>query len=468
VLKNDPALVRILKNSGWLLSAKGMSLPMQVVQSVLVARLLGVSGFGTFGVIVAYVEMARRLTSFRMNDVVVKFVTDAIVARDKPRAAATMKAALGAEVCTSLVSFLLVWVTVPFVAKAFLGNEAANAFIAIYGASILIDCMLEPATGLLQVFNRFRVQAIADVLGKVVSLVAVAIVFLGHGGMLAVIIAYLIGNSLSTGLVLVFAAREAAEQLGRGWWRTPIAVLRGRGRELTGFALSTNLGGTLSLIVKDSELLWLGYFTTPAAAGLYKLAKSWITMVVIPAAPLVKSFYPAIARTIAGRELTATKRLLRKGTALAALWIVPVGACFLAVSPWMVPRLYGPDYRPAITVFAILLLGMGISDIVFWVRPLLLSLGRADFALWITALHTVLKVVLVVSLVPAGGAIAMASITAGLFILGTLIGATFALYRLRVLGKQFPAPPPDPASSSASGSDRTVDLAVGHTATAEP
>jgi len=406
---------------------------MQVVQSVLVARLLGVSGFGMFGVIVAYVEMARRLTSFRMNDVVVKFVTDAIVARDNPRAAATIKASLAAEVCTSVLSFVMVWVSVPFLAESFLGTASANAFVVIYGLSILIDCMLEPATGLLQVFNRFRVQALADVFGKLAALVGVAIVFLLHGEMLAVIIAYLIGNALSTGLVVVYAMRETSEQLGPRWWRTPITTLRGHGRELAGFAVSTNLGGTLSLIVKDSELLWLGYFTTPAAAGLYKLAKSWITMVVIPAAPLVKSFYPAIARTVAGRELADTKRLLRKGTALAAIWIVPAGSCFLAASPWMVPWLYGPDYRPAVTVFAILLLGMGISDILFWVRPMLLSLGRADFALWITALHTVPKIVLVVTLVPAGGAVAMASVTSGLFIFGSVVGSTFALYKLRQL-----------------------------------
>jgi O-antigen/teichoic acid export membrane protein len=435
VLRNDPALVRILKNSGWLLSAKGLSLPMQVVQSVLIARMLGVSGFGTFGVITAYVEMARRLTSFRMNEVVVKFVTDALVARDKPRAAATIKAALGAEVCTSAVSFIIVWVTVPFVAEAFLGNSSANTFVLVYNASILIDCMLEPATGLLQVFNRFRVQALADVIGRAVALVAVAIVYLFHGEMLAVIIAYLVGNSVSTGIILVYAMRETAEQLGPAWWRTPMSVLRGRRRELASFAVSTNVGGTLSLVVKDSELLWLGYFTTPAAAGLYKLAKSWIGMVVIPAAPLVKSFYPAIAQTIAARELDNTKRLLRKGTALSALWIVPAGGCFLAVSPWMVPWLYGPDYRPAIAVFAILLLGIGSADILFWWRSVLLALGRPDVALGLTALQTVLKIVLVLTWVPTGGAIAMASISGGLFIVGAAGGTAFGLSRLRRLSK---------------------------------
>lgn len=432
-LRDDPALVRILKNSGWLLSAKGLSLPMQVVQSVLIARLLGVAGFGMFGVIIAYVETARRLTSFRMNEVVIKFVTDAVVAHDTPRAAATMKAALGAEVGSSLVSFAIVWATVPALGHYFLGDSSANVFVMVYSLSILIDCMLEPLTGALQVFDRFRVQAIADVIGKLASLCAVAVVFGMHGGMLAVLIAYLAGNAVSTGLVVVFALREIAERFGARWWRTPLAVLRGRGRELGGFALSTNLGGTLSLIVKDSELLWLGYFTTPAAAGLYKLAKSWIAMVVIPAAPLVKSFYPEIARAIAARELAKTKRLLRRGTALAAAWIVPVGVGFLAVSPWMVPWLYGAEYRPAIAVFAILLLGMGISDILFWMRPTLLALGRPDVALRITALHTVLKVVLVVALVPTGEAIAMAGITGGLFILGSVIGSTFALIKLRRL-----------------------------------
>lgn len=433
LLRDDPALARILKNSGWLLSAKGLLLPLQLVQSVLIARLLGVSGFGTFGMIVVYVETARRLTSFRMNEVVIKFVTDAIVARDTPRAAATMKATLGAELCSSMIGFAIVWVTVPVVAPHFFGGASANTFILVYSASILIDCLLEPATGALQVFDRFRVQAIADVIGKLASLVAVVAVYVMHGQLLAVILAYLAGNAISTGLILVHAMRETTERLGPAWWRTPLAVLRGRGRELGGFAFSTNLGGTLSLIVKDSEPLWLGYFTTPAAAGFYKLAKSWISMVVIPAAPLVKSFYPEIAKTIAAREPDKARRLLRKGTTLAATWIVPVGVGFFAMSPWMVPWLYGPDYRPAIAVFAILLLGIGISSILFWMRPVLLALGRPDVALKITALHTVLKVVLVVALVPVGKEIAMAGITAGLFIFGAVVGSAYGLYKLRRL-----------------------------------
>lgn len=443
MLRDDPAFVRILKNSGWLLSAKGASMPIQVAQSVLAARLLGVAGFGTIGLIITYVEVARRIASFRMNEVVIKFLTDALVRDDRAGGAAAVKAALIAELVSAFVGFAIVWATVPVLAPLFFDGSSLNDLILVYSLSMLIDCVLESATGALQVFDRFRVQAIADVIGKAVTLSVIAVAYALDGGLLAVLVGYLVGNTVSTGMVLFGALAESRRRLGARWWRTPLSALGGRGREMRSFAITTNVGGTLSLIVKDSELLWLGYFTTPAAAGFYRLAKSWISMVVIPAAPLVKSFYPEIARTIAAGDLPRTRKLLRKGTLLAATWIVPVGLVFLAVSPWTVPWLYGDGFSPAIPTFALLLLGVGFADILFWMRPALLALGRPDVALRITILNTVLKIALTVVLVPIGGQIAMASITGGLFILGTLIGVAYAMRALHALEQARSAAPPE-------------------------
>jgi O-antigen/teichoic acid export membrane protein len=437
VLRNDPALARILKNSGWLLSAKGASLPIGVAQSVLVARLLGVDGFGTLGVVATYVATARRLASFRMDEVVVKFVTDALVIRKDHRlAAATIKLALLAELVGSIIALGLIWLSVPLVGRFFLGESVAVQFIYLYALTLVTDAVLESTTGALQVFGLYRVQAIADVVGKVVTLLGVVVAFVLERGLSAVVIAYLVGNAVTTAILVWAAIGEARSRLGAGWWRTPLGLLGPTRRELAKFALSTNLGATLSLVVKDSELLWLSYFTSPASAGYYRLAKSWISMVVIPAGPLVKSFYPEIARTIAASDVASTRRLLRRGSLLAAVWIVPVGLACLAAAPLAVPWAYGAAFQPAIGAFALLLLGVGVADIVFWMRPALLALGRPDVALRISALHTVLKIGLVITLVPIGGHLAMAGITGGLFILGTVLGGTFVLRRLAQQGRE--------------------------------
>ena len=431
MLRDDPVFRRILKNSGWLLSAKGLSLPLQVAQSVLVARLLGIDQFGVLGIVIAFAVTAHRLTSFRMNELVVKYVTDALAARRNDQAAAVIKVALLAEVTTSLIAFGVALLAAPFAARWFIGDAAAATFITTYALSMLIDAVLESATGILQVFDRFRFQALAEVAGRVLTLGAVAVVYALDGGLPEVIAAYLVGNLLSTGAVVLGALHVTASQLGATWWRTPLRTLRGQGRAMTGFAVSTNIGATLSLIVKDSELLWLGLLSTPAAVGFYKLAKSWVGMVVIPAGPMTKAFYPEIARTIAAGNLTATRQLLRKGTVIAAAWVLPIGLGFLALSPWFVPALYGTEFKPAIAAFALLMLGIGLADIVFWTRPALLSLGRPDVAVRITLLHTVLKVTLVLAFVPDGGHVVMAGITGGLYILGACISTMFVIHNLR-------------------------------------
>lgn len=448
MLRNDPVLRRILKNSGWLLSAKGASLPIGLLQSVLLARLLGVGGFGAIGVVAAYVTTARRLISFRMDEVMVKFLTDALIGdHDRRRAAATLKLGVATELAGAMVALGLIWLSIPWVAKYFLDDPGAERWVAIYALTLVTECVLESTTGALQVLGKFRVQAVAEVTGKLVTLALVIEAFFVDRGMTAVMIAYLIGSAVTTALMVWALAIEAKERLGAGWWQTPISSLRGRMMPILRFAVSTNLGQTLSLIVKDSELLWLAFFAPPTSTGYYRMAKNWISLVVVPAGPLVKSFYPEIAKTIAGRDIAGTRRLLRKGSVIAAIWIVPVGVLF-AASGWLwVPIFYGAEFLPALWVFAILLVGIGFADIAFWMRPVLLALGRPDVALRITAFHTVLKVGLVTLLVPIGTHLAMAGITGGLFVLGTVLGGGFALRALRRLD----------ASSHEEGTKNAID-----------
>ncbi len=91
---------------------------------------------------------------------------------------------------------------------------------------------------------------------------------------------------------------------------------------------------------------------------------------------------------------------------------------------------------------ALLLAGMGLSQVLFWNRPTLLALGRPGFALRLTILNTALKVSLVLLLVPALGALAMASITAALFVLGTALSTVFIARALRGGWARGSAPPP--------------------------
>src|SRR5512146_1505049 len=102
IWKQDPLLGRVLRNTGYLFSGSTLGLALSMVQSIFAARLLGVGAFGLLGTITVFCSTVNRLFSFRMGELVVRYVSHYQAEQRLDRAAAVVKAAALAEGLTSL------------------------------------------------------------------------------------------------------------------------------------------------------------------------------------------------------------------------------------------------------------------------------------------------------------------------------------------------------------------------------
>ncbi|MGH9465160.1 MAG: lipopolysaccharide biosynthesis protein, partial [Thermoanaerobaculia bacterium] len=128
---------RMLGNSAWLLGARLAAIPIGIAQSVLTARLLGIESYGVLAIVIVFVATLNQLTSFRMNEFLVKHVSDAQAAGRRDLAAATVKVALLAEAGASLVSFAVVWATAGLAASWFVGEAEAASLVRLYAIFVL-------------------------------------------------------------------------------------------------------------------------------------------------------------------------------------------------------------------------------------------------------------------------------------------------------------------------------------------
>ncbi len=427
----DPLLRRIVANSGWLLGANSLGTVFSLIQGVLVARVLGVEKYGILAVVMTFVTVVNRLTSFRMSEFVIKYVSDALEANRPDQAAAATKIALGLEAGASVIAFGVVWFLAPLGASWFVDTPDAESLIKIYGVVVLGNLVSETSTGLLQVFNQFRLQSILLSISRAVSLIAVLFVFLQAGGLRGILLAYLLGNIVTALLLLFSALRETTRHLGKGWCYTSFTVLRGGWKTKINFALSTNISATLSLITKDSDLLWLGYFRNPIEVGYYKLAISLTTLVLIPVSPLTQTVYPEITREVAAHRWVQLRKLLWRCSGLAASYTIPVSLFFGILSPWLIGFFYGPEFVPAAAVLVILLLGLAFANILFWSRPALLALNRSDYPVKVNILVSFLKLIGIFILLPRLGYIGNAILLTGLYLIGVTISVWKVYAELR-------------------------------------
>ncbi len=420
LLQNE-LLRRVLKNSSYLFSATGFGAAMSMIQSILAARLLGVAGFGLLGTITMFISVINKLASFRMGELVIKYVGLYTETREPRRAAAIFKLSCLVETGASLFAFALVVWLAPIGAQYFAKDPQVTYWFILYGGIILANLVAESSTGLLQIFDRFRGIAMMNIVQSAITLALTLCAYLIQGGLEEVLIAYLIGKVCSAAGMSFLAFQQASRQWGRDWWRERLNVLQGKFRELAGFAFSTNLSASISLVTKDSELLWVSFFRSPTETGYYKLALSLTGLLQLPVEPLPQATYPELSRQAAHKKWADMQSIMRQGSLIAFSYslIATLGLLFFGKA--LIRFVYSVEYLPAYPALLILLLGYIVANTLYWRRPALLALGYPDYPMKINLILAALKVVGIILLVPAYGYLASAALLAGFYWMTSLL-----------------------------------------------
>ncbi len=415
-LSQSEIIRRLLLNSGYLLSATGIAAALSMVQGILTARLLGVADFGILGIIIMFTSVINKFVSFRMGELVIKYVGEYSESADDAHAAAVYKSAGLAELTASVLAYVLIWVLAPLAALLFAKNPALAGWFRLYGLIVIANLIAESSTGLLQVFDRYRQIAVMGVVQSIVTLALITLVFVEHGGMVGVLLAYLLGKTVGALGLTGAALFEAGRHWGKRWWSTSLALLQARGRELSHFAISTNISATLSLVNKDSELLWVSLFTNPQQTGYYRLALSLVNMVQLPVSPLPQVTYPELSRDVAKEDWSGFRFILRQGSILAGTYTLLVSVFLLIFGQSLIRILYTPQYLPAYPALMILLAGYLVANTFYWNRIALLALGRPDYPTKVNLISAFIKVIGIILFVPRYGYIASAALLSGFYI----------------------------------------------------
>ncbi len=430
--RSDPLLRRVVKHSGYLSSSNTIAAALSFLQGILVARLLGADGLGELTAVITFVTAVNNLFSFRMSEVVVRHFTAALAVGKKEEAAAVAKGAGLAEAATSIAAFLIMVLLAPWAAQTFLKDPAAATWIAFYGVIILSNIMFETSRGILQSTHKFGQFASVNLAQSILTFVLISIAFLTSSASISfVLTAYIAGKTLAGIAIVVLAVRALNEKLP-GWPRVPLNVYSGW-RGMFSFAFNTNLNGTVNIFVRDNIPLYIASLTSATGVGYFRIAMSFINILMLPVEPFISPTYAEITRTIAEKNFNLTRQLLRRVSTLVAVWVAAAGGFIVLLGWWLIPLLYGEEYAPAYPAAVLLLAGYGAANIFSWNRPLLLALGKPTFPLVVAAAVGAVELVFIYRLVPIYGYLAAAAILSGYLFISVGINVWKGLVEIRDL-----------------------------------
>ena len=408
-LHQDPLLQRVLRNSSYLFGSNTISAALGVLQGIFVVRLLGDSGYGLLTIVMDFASNTNRLLSFRMSEVVVKYVGEALAQEHKQRAAAIVKGVGLLEAAMSVLAYLVLLALSAWGARTLADNASVIYLFRFYGLFLLANLVYETSVGVLQTTNQFKQVAKANFYQSIVVTILIVAAFIRDLGLPGILTAYLIGKTIAGMMVVLFALRELNNTLGYGWSRASLNQVTDW-KSILRFALSTNLNGTVNLFARDNIRLYLALFLSNAQVGYFKLASSLINLVMLPIEPFIWPTYSEITRTIAQRQWGATRKLLKQVSTIGGIWTLIAGGGLVVLGWWIIPLLYGSEMAPAYAGLLILLIGYAFANVLNWNRPLLLALGYPTYPLRVAAISGLLEVILIFLYVPGNNYLVGAAI----------------------------------------------------------
>jgi O-antigen/teichoic acid export membrane protein len=235
-----------------------------------------------------------------------------------------------------------------------------------------------------------------------------ALVVLGLGGGWLLVLALIASD-------LIVAAWIALRLISRGWPALMGSPDLRLARAICAFGLRGQVGGVVSLLNLRLDFLLLGGVSGPAVLGAYSVASKYAELLRLPGLAVTYVSYPRFARLSAVEARLRARRLFLPAIGLNVLLAVPLA---LAAS-WLLPALYGRDFRSSITPTWILLGGLLGEGLAGLITGYLYGRGKPGLNSLAMGGGLIATLVLDVVLIPRYGAIGAAAASAVAYLLTT-------------------------------------------------
>lgn len=373
----------------WTMIHTVISVPIAFLVNLLVARLLGTTGYGRLAYLTAVMEIAGGIVALGLMSGVIQFGAKAHATGDTQRVRHLLSASQGFRLLVGAPVLTAVILAVADVGWGFL------AVAIVFG--VWVPAALAGASACLQIENKTASDAkIALVTGLLVQAVVVLTVLLTRDAD-----SVWAARLVSASLVVVLALVPIAPTYRRAVLRPRFP--RGFPAGFWAFAIPTGVAALVGrLVLSRSEVLFLEWLGTTAQVGVFALAFGLATHLFAPAQALMGPLIPAVSalREVDGASVgRAFTRTLRAGSTVVGLLL----AFFLPTLSVLVPTLYGAQFAGATLPLLVLGLSVGIQVSTGPVSAFVLSRLSARRILSANLVALAVDVALAVALIPPLG-----------------------------------------------------------------
>lgn len=389
----DGSLRAIVRNASYLASGNVVSALLSLITLACAGRGMTPALFGTLVVIQAYAKSVSDFTKFQTWQFVVRFGGPALARQDLDRFRDSTRFSFGLDLSSSAVALIGGIALLPLVGHM-VGIESTDLWLAMGYCTLIPTMTSATPTGVLRIMDRFDLIAMQQAVTPLLRAMGSLLAYFGHLGFPGFIVTWYVSSLLGSVVQWLFAMHELRRQKISGALRP---ALIGPARRIAGawnFVWTTNLAHSVWSVRAAGSNVLVGMLLGPAAAGLFKIAQTFVGAASTPANLMEKSFYPEIMR-----QDPASKQPWKLGMrtasiaggigALVALLVIIVGKSLIL-------GVFGQQYAAAYPLLQIISVSLIVSMAGFPLESLLFMAGRQQMVLIAQALASAVYVLLLV------------------------------------------------------------------------
>jgi O-antigen/teichoic acid export membrane protein len=402
-----------------LLLARGFFLASGYIIAVILARGLGPTEYGVYGVIMSvlvWIEVTARAG--------IPSAATKLIPQHQDKALAVEQSAQISLVLLSIALFVLCWILAPTLARLFKLPYAVTLFrLAIL--DLPVSGMYFAYEGILGGYRRFgqlSASMIAYSMTKVVGILGLYLLGLSVAGALIV-------NVLATVGALVYLVAKAPPQIAWPTW--PLM------REMLWIALPIALYLITSQVILNFDLWSLQVLgaNSQGAVGIYVAALNLARVLVVVPAVLSGVVFSSLSWALANKNEALAQRYIQSASRFACTVIFPVCVLLAVHAKPIMELLYGGSYTAGGVFLVLQLVGVSCRTILDLCLVSLMAAGKYYLCLGLTLALLPIAFMSNLELIPQYGALGAAMALVIVLFLGATIAVVAASLRFGALIK---------------------------------
>jgi O-antigen/teichoic acid export membrane protein len=392
---------KLFMNASWLFGGKTASGIFSAIQTVVIARILGVSDYGLLSLILAYVAVLNMFFDLKVWETATKYIGTYWETGEHDKARSMIKLSYILDIGSGVVAFIIAILSAKLISTYIIHSPEAYVFIWIYSISLFVDTANSTSDAILRVFDRFKNIAFINSFQKFFRLIVVVALLYSGLGIKGVLYGFILASFVGFSVRMWLVMKTLKHNDLQGWLSADISLIRDQWKGIAWFLGNTSFIATLKTgNERYLGILILGYFAGKDAVAFYKIASSIASVVNRIVDPIYEAIYPELVKLASSNAIEDFKNMIKSTTKSLVLIIIPIGVIIIIFAEPIISLVFGKDYVPATSALRILAAAVLIIRCTFWINPALLSMGRPGLRTIMGVISTFIYLVLMFLLVP--------------------------------------------------------------------